>query len=207
LTVFAGVHIFLLEEDLILLKKEEPALKKPRRFYMKNNLIRSRNQGSFLPSFQRAGLPRVFDMMNEMEEFLDRSWGLPESAEMQNYFAPAVDVTENEKEYLFTVDAPGVSEKDIQVSLTGHQLSISGERRREEEEKTEKSYRSEREFGQFQRSFLLPEEVNTDQIEASFKDGVLKVRVPKVEAAKAKSITINANSSRSPNRPADEAKH
>lgn len=144
------------------------------------------------PALQRSSFPRVFDMMNEMEEFFNHSWGFPSNAQAPD-FSAAVDVTENEREYLFTLDAPGVSEKDIQVSVTGRQLSISGERRREEEEKSERAYRSERVFGQFQRSFLLPDEVNMDEIQASFKDGVLKVRVPKVEAAKAKSIAINAN--------------
>jgi HSP20 family protein len=131
-------------------------------------------------------------MMNEMEDLFGSSWNPPGTMDLDN-FSPAMDVTESDKEYLFSVDAPGMSEKDINVSVTGHQLAISGERHREEEHKTDKSYRSEREFGRFERSFMLPEEVNTDQIEASFKDGVLKVRVPKVEAAKAKNIAIKAS--------------
>lgn len=159
---------------------------------MKNSPVRQQQSLSPFRSnfYQRSGFPRVFDMMNEMDQLFNQWSPTTESAE--DYFAPAIDVSENKKEYLFSVDAPGVKEKDINISVTGHQLSISGERRRESEEKSEKSYRSERFFGRFERSFMLPEEVNTDQIEASFRDGVLEVRVPKVEAAQPKTIAIKS---------------
>lgn len=158
---------------------------------MKNSPTKQKNLSPMHSQFfQRTGFPRVFDMMNEMDQLFSQ-WSPTETGD--DYFAPAIDVRETEKEYLFSVDAPGVKEEDINISVTGHQLAISGERRRESEDKSEKTYRSERFFGRFERSFALPEEVNTDQIEASFRDGVLEVHVPKVEAAQPKTIPIKSN--------------
>jgi HSP20 family protein len=166
-------------------------LSNQRRCKMKNSPVRQQPSPLRSNFFQRSGFPRVFDMMNEMDQLFNQ-WSPVEAGD--DYFAPAIDVSETEKEYLFSIDAPGVKEKDINISLTGHQLTIAGERRRESEDKSEKTYRSERFFGRFERSFTLPEEVNTDQIEASFRDGVLEVHVPKVEAAQPKTIAIKSGS-------------
>jgi HSP20 family protein len=158
---------------------------------MRNSLVRQSSpfKNSF---FQRSGLPRVFDMMNEMDQLFNQ-WPTAGASDSEEFFSPAIDVSENEKEYVFNIDAPGVKEKDINISVTGRQLSVTGERRRETEEKSERSYRSERVFGRFERSFMLPEEVNVDQIDASFRDGVLEIRVPKVEAAQPKTIAIKSS--------------
>ncbi len=107
---------------------------------------------------------------------------------------PAVDVTETEGGYEVVAELPGMDEKNIEVKLANHTLTIKGEKRDEKEETKKDYYMRERSFGSFQRSFTLPEGVDTDKIEASFKKGVLTVTVPKTaEAKKAeKKITVKA---------------
>jgi HSP20 family protein len=105
---------------------------------------------------------------------------------------PAVDVTETDGGYEVTAELPGIDEKNIEVKLANHTLTIKGEKRDEKEETKKDYYMRERSFGSFQRSFTVPEGVDTDKIEASFKNGVLIVTLPKtVEAKKAeKKITV-----------------
>ncbi len=105
-------------------------------------------------------------------------------------FSPAVDVQETEKEYLFQMDLPGLNEKDLNISFVGRELQVTGERRKEEATEGTRHHRSERFFGKFEKTFLLPEDVNSEKIEAQFKNGVLQIRVPKVEAAQPKTIQI-----------------
>ncbi|MEW6200471.1 MAG: Hsp20/alpha crystallin family protein, partial [bacterium] len=85
---------------------------------------------------------------------------------------------------------PGVSEKDIDVNVENGVLTITGEKKHEEEVKKKSYFRVERCYGKFLRSFTLPSSVKTDSIEATFKDGILKLFVPKSEEAKPKSIPV-----------------
>jgi HSP20 family protein len=107
---------------------------------------------------------------------------------------PAVDVVEVEKAYEVTVDLPGMDEKNIEVKVADGVLMIKGEKQQEKEEKKKDYYLQERSFGSYQRSFELPEGVDTDRIEASFKKGVLTVTLPKKpEAQKSrKKIEVRA---------------
>lgn len=133
---------------------------------------------SFLPS-----LPRAFDV-----EPLGRRW-------LSGAFAaPAVDFAEDDKAYHITAELPGMSEKDIDVTVSSDTLTIKGEKRDEKEEKAKNYYLSERSYGSFQRSFTLPEGVDRDQIEAAFAAGVLTLTLPKTpEAVKQqKKIEIKA---------------
>jgi HSP20 family protein len=99
--------------------------------------------------------------------------------------APAVDIAEHDKEYEVTAELPGMDEKDIDVKFADGALTIKGEKKEEKEEKKKDYYLSERRFGSFQRSFRVPEGVDADKIDASFKNGVLTVVLPKsVEAQK-----------------------
>lgn len=137
---------------------------------------------------------RAFDFLQEVDDlFKSISPTTGDWSESERAFNPAVDVEETEKAYLFHFDVPGMTEKDLQINLTGRHLSVSGERKKETEIKAEKSYCTERYFGRFERNFTLPEEVNLDQVEAKFKDGVLMITVPKIEAVKPKSIAIKAH--------------
>jgi HSP20 family protein len=108
--------------------------------------------------------------------------------------APAVDVVESEKAYEITADMPGMAEKNIEVKIANGNLTIRGEKQEEKEEKKKDYYLQERKFGSFERCFSVPEGVDTDKIEAAFKNGVLTVTLPKsLEAQKpAKNIEVKA---------------
>ena len=108
-------------------------------------------------------------------------------------FSPKVDVKDTGKEVLVTAELPGLEEKDVEVSLNGDVLTISGEKKEEKEEKGEERYRLERSYGSFRRSFTLPCEIAADKASASFKKGVLSVTLPKSAAAAAtKKIAVKA---------------
>jgi HSP20 family protein len=92
---------------------------------------------------------------------------------------PAVDVAEQEKEYLITAELPGMDEGDIELKLSGDTLMLKGEKTGEKEEKKKDYYLSERRHGAFQRTFRIPEGVDADKIQASFKKGVLTITLPK----------------------------
>ncbi|MBR0785324.1 Hsp20/alpha crystallin family protein [Bradyrhizobium iriomotense] len=107
---------------------------------------------------------------------------------------PAVDVAESDKAYEITAELPGMDEKDIEVNVANDGLTIKGEKRVEKEEQQKDYYVSERRYGSFERYFRLPEDVEADKIEASFKNGVLKVTLPKTAEAQkpAKKIEVKA---------------
>lgn len=104
--------------------------------------------------------------------------------------APAVDIAEKEKEYEITAELPGMEEKNIDVKFANGMLTIKGEKKEEKEEKEKDYYLSERRFGSFQRSFTVPEGVDTDKIDASFKNGVLTVILPKSKEAQKREQNI-----------------
>ena len=105
-------------------------------------------------------------------------------------WAPLVDISEDEKEYLVKAELPEVKKEDVRVTVENGVLSISGERKIEKEEKDKKYHRVERAYGRFERSFTLPEGADGTKITAEFKEGVLKVHLPKAETAKPKSVTV-----------------
>ena len=105
-------------------------------------------------------------------------------------WAPLVDISEDEKEYLVKAELPEVKKDDVRVTVENGVLSISGERKVEKEEKEKKYHRVERAYGCFERSFTLPEGADGTKITAEFKEGVLKVHLPKAENAKPKSVTV-----------------
>lgn len=98
--------------------------------------------------------------------------------------APAVDIAEKDNEYELTAELPGLSDKDIEVKLSNGSLTIKGEKKEEKEEHEKDYHLSERRYGSFTRSFRLPEGADADKIDASFVNGVLKVKVPKTAEAK-----------------------
>ncbi len=103
---------------------------------------------------------------------------------------PPVDVFEEKDDIVVKAELPGMTKEDIEVSLTDHTLTIKGEKKKEEEVKEENYYRSERSYGSFVRTLELPTEVYADKVKATFKNGVLEVRVPKTEEAKTKEIKV-----------------
>jgi HSP20 family protein len=103
---------------------------------------------------------------------------------------PAVDVYEDKDEVFIKAELPGLSKEDISVEVTDATLTIKGEKKREETIKEEDYYCCERAFGCFTRAVDLPCEVKADQVNASFKNGVLEVRMPKTEEAKKKAVIV-----------------
>jgi HSP20 family protein len=107
-------------------------------------------------------------------------------------WVPAMDLVENDNEFVLRADLPGLSENDVNIELEDNVLTISGERRAEHEERKEGYYRVERASGTFSRSLTLPEGVDPDRVQANFDRGVLEVRIPKPEQRKPRKVTISA---------------
>jgi len=105
-------------------------------------------------------------------------------------WAPAVDIQETDAAYSVKADLPDVKKEDIKIELHDGVLSIEGERRKTQEEKGKKFHRIERQYGQFVRRFVLPNEVDAAKVKAEFKDGVLNVQLPKSVNGKPKSVEI-----------------
>ena len=115
--------------------------------------------------------------------FRDKAWNI----------APAVDVTEKDKEFEITAELPGLDEKNVEVKLANGSLTIKGEKKEEKKEREKDYYLSERRYGSFVRSFPVPEGVSADKIEATFSKGVLTIKLPKTAEAQAeKKIAIKA---------------
>lgn len=108
-------------------------------------------------------------------------------------WAPAVDISETEKDYRIKVEIPEVKKEDVKVSLQEGVLIISGERRYEKELGDVKHHRMERYYGSFVRSFSLPEDAQEDSIDAEYRDGMLFLTVPKAEASKPKAIEVKVH--------------
>ena len=123
---------------------------------------------------------RVFD--EEPRDAQPRSWGL------------ALDVTENDEEYIVQASVPGVSPDDIEITFEKNVLSISGESQADQSIRSEDYRLRERRFGSFSRSLRFPVEVNTDAVVADYEHGILTLRVPKAEAVKPKKIAVSINS-------------
>jgi len=107
-----------------------------------------------------------------------------------NSWSPAVDLYEDKDNVVVKAELPGMKKEEIDVSLHEGALTISGERKIEREEKGE-TYRSERFFGRFQRSVMLPSAVDESKVSASYKDGILTITLPKSEEAKPKQIEVS----------------
>ncbi|PYQ10844.1 MAG: heat-shock protein Hsp20 [Acidobacteria bacterium] len=103
---------------------------------------------------------------------------------------PPVDIVEDEKEYLIKAELPDVHREEVHVTVQDGLLSLAGERKFEKEEKGKKFHRVERVFGSFNRTFELPDDANSAKILAEFKDGVLKVHLPKSEGAKQRAVEV-----------------
>ena len=138
------------------------------------------------------------DMDRMMEEFFGRRmrpwwperWFRSEGMEPTS---PAVDFYEEKDDIVVKAELPGIDKNNGEVNLTDHTLTIKGEKKKEEEVKEKNYYRSERSYGSFVRTLELPTDVHADRVKATFKDGVLEVRLPKTEEAKKKEIKVKVD--------------
>jgi len=132
-------------------------------------------------------MPSLFD------DFFMRPWndwfngGLP--ARLSS--TPSVNISERKDDYLVSVAAPGLKKQDFKINLDGNLLSISSEKEESTEKEEEKFTRKEYSYSSFERCFTLPDEVNTDKIDAQYKDGVLEITLPKKEEARKAAISKN----------------
>ena len=133
----------------------------------------------------------LLNLQRGINELFEGSFDAPREEMALRAWTPAVDVYEDENAFLIKIDLPEITRDDVKVSLNENTLSISGERRVENEQKKENYHRVERRYGQFYRSFTLPPNVDTGAIDAKFKDGVLRLTLPKKEETKPKQIEVN----------------
>jgi HSP20 family protein len=136
-----------------------------------------------------------FRDFERMRRDMDRMWdsfferGTLRGKEGREWL-PSLDVAETKNEIVVKAEVPGLDPKDIDISLSDGLLTIKGEKKQEREEKEENYHLVERSYGSFTRSIRLPNEVQSDKIKASYKNGVLKVVLPKSEEAKKKEVKI-----------------
>ena len=133
---------------------------------------------------------RFANLREEFDRVFDTSFGsFLRPLGSLNQWNPAVDVYQNKDQYTVHAELPGLKKEEIEISLNGDTLTISGERK--QETKSEEGFRSERFFGKFQRSVILPVPVNAEKVSATYKDGVLTVVLPKADEAKPKQIPVS----------------
>jgi HSP20 family protein len=111
-------------------------------------------------------------------------------ATRQHSFAPSIDISETEKQYLIDVEVPGVEKKDIELNIENNTLTISGERKFEKKEDGKHYHRVESSYGSFSRSFTLPDNVKDDSIQATYNNGILNITIDKSEQKMKKQIKI-----------------
>ena len=136
-----------------------------------------------------------WDRLNELDHFFnDDFFNFPVFSNLQSQkkdWSPSVDVIENENNFLFQVDLPDIKKEEVKIEVKDRVLTITGERKTEKENK--KYHRIERFYGQFSRSFWLPDNVDEEKIKAEYKNGVLEVQVEKKPNSKPKSIDIQVS--------------
>ena len=135
------------------------------------------------------------DIQNRLSSLFGRTSlrGLGEESMTVSEWTPLVDLAEDDKEYLIKAELPEVKKEAVKVTVENGVLTITGERKLEKEEENKKYHRIERAYGSFMRSFTLPQDAAGDKINAEFKDGVLKVHLPKSAEAKPKSIDVKVD--------------
>jgi HSP20 family protein len=108
-------------------------------------------------------------------------------------FAPTFEIKETKDAYLFKADVPGIKEHDLEVTVTGNRLTVSGKREAEKEDQGDTFYTYERSYGQFTRAFTLPEGADMERLNADLKDGVLTLTLPKKPEVQAKKIAVKTS--------------
>lgn len=137
-------------------------------------------------------LNELDDMVNRLERYTGRlDWP---TLRRENFatseWTPRVDIVETDGEYTIKAELPEISKEEVKINVENGELTISGERKKEKEEKTKKFHRIERFYGSFMRSFTLPDNVDEANIKATFKDGMLNLSLPKSTEHKTKAIEV-----------------
>jgi HSP20 family protein len=117
-------------------------------------------------------------------------WDVPAVFGEGKTWVPAFDISENENEYVVSAELPGIDSKDLDITLSEGLLTVKGEKKQEKEENGDNYHRVERTYGSFQRNFRIPERVKEDEVDATYKDGVLKLTLKKAEKSEVKKIEV-----------------
>jgi HSP20 family protein len=145
---------------------------------------------ALLPTLRRHGL--VGNLHRGLFDRFFEDFELPSLFSEDTRFVPAFDVSETENALIVKAEVPGMDQKDIEINLSNGILTIKGEKKHEKEDKNETYHSVERVYGTFCRTMRLPSEVEADKVDAAYKDGVLKITLPKSGAAKARKIEIKS---------------
>ena len=129
-------------------------------------------------------------IQQEMNRLFDEFFGERQQELAEGSWLPSVDVSETGEEIVVRAELPGLSKEDIELNIQDNVLTLKGEKKQEKKEEKENHHRVERSYGSFSRSFTLPAGVDPENVQATFKDGVLVIALPKVEEAKQKKIEI-----------------
>jgi HSP20 family protein len=149
------------------------------------------HQEEFIMTITRWDPFREVAALQNRVNSLFRDFSEGESALTTASFTPAVDIYEDDKKVVLKLEVPGVEEKDLDISVENHTLTVKGERKLEKEEKQENFHRVERRYGSFFRAFTLPTTVDTESVAASYSAGVLKLELKKKPEAQPKQIKVN----------------
>lgn len=143
--------------------------------------------------FRRRGGSDIAKLRNDMDDMFSRMLGdfnWPFTTAGTATAWPALDIADRENDILVRAEVPGLNAEDVEISVHGNVLSISGEKKESEEDKKEGYYHSERSYGSFRRDITLPTEVDPDKVNAEMKNGVLTVTLPKAEKAKTIKVKV-----------------
>jgi len=141
---------------------------------------------------ERGFFPQMWDIRNEINKMFNSVLEpFTEGSELRSTWYPAVDISETENELVVSADLPGLNREDIKVNVQNNVLTFSGERKQEMKSEEGNYHRLERSYGFFSRSFTLPATVKADEIKAVYKDGVLRLTLPKVEEARPRQIAVD----------------
>jgi len=162
------------------------------------DLIPIKNHQTKLPIRRKQGEDRLLDFRSQMNRLVDAFFERPFSIDpffgefsLSGDFVPRIDVSDTDKEITVRAELPGMEPENIDITLSGNALIIRGEKQAEKEEKGKRYYQIERSYGSFYRSIPLPDEVDENRINATFKNGVVKISLPKTAEAQKKSKRIS----------------
>lgn len=135
----------------------------------------------------------IVGIQEEMNRMFDNFFGMPrkvEKSDRELYWTPRVNVEETDEQFEVTAELPGLNKGDVKIEVKDHVLTFTGEKKTENEKKDRNVHLYERAYGKFCRTFTLPDNVDVDNIAAEFKDGILRIDMPKTEEAKPRQIEV-----------------
>jgi HSP20 family protein len=136
----------------------------------------------------------VDSLQSEVNRVFDAFFGTAGANGRVRRWVPAMDLVEDDEQLILRADLPGLSRDDVEIEIKDRVLTVSGERKTEDEQRSEGFYRVERAFGSFSRSMTLPDGIDAERVSAEFADGVLEVRIPKPEQRKPHRVAIGGAS-------------